>query len=147
MSWWLLVPLLLLPVAAVRVVQRGFQLRRLVADGVDATGTVVGKVTFNSSGPRSRYLRYRYQAADGRTCTHRSLVSRELMNAHQEGGPIEIVYSASRPHVSAPRYLVEQGRSALREKAGARWPGRATARNVRTRFGVSAGESDDRRER
>lgn len=93
---------------------RGGQLRRLLTDGVATTGEVVGRVDF---GRRGRYLRYAYHDASGRRHEHRALVSESVWEAHPEGTAIPVVYAASRPSVSAPRWLVEQARAALARRA------------------------------
>lgn len=116
---WVLMPAAVVGVVAFRVVKRGRELRQILLDGVAATGTVRTKVAFHGSGARSRYLRYDYRDAAGRTHSHRSLVPRDVWNAHEKGGPIAIVYSASRPQISAPQYLVDLGRRAMEGKADA----------------------------
>jgi hypothetical protein len=71
-----------------------------------------------ASGSRrsTRRIRYAYQDAAGRTHTHTSMITSDFWNAHVEGGPITIVYSRSRPQVSAPRHLVELSRQALAKR-------------------------------
>lgn len=104
----------------VLVVRRGLQLKQLVADGVNATGTVTQKIehpTARGTRRNDRRIAYEYRDAAGRTHRHISLVSSEFWLAHTEGGPIDIVYSRSRPEISAPRFLVEQGRAALGARA------------------------------
>ena len=94
------------------IVRRGLQMKQLVADGVETTGFIVEKSrdVRSRSGARHRSLRYEYHDALGRAHTHRSVVPDEVWKVHQEGGSIEVVYSQSRPAVSAPKYLVEQVR-------------------------------------
>lgn len=114
---------LLAPVAIVAgliavVVRRGLQMRLLVMDGVETTGRVVAKLRHvhsrrkGSQRPTVR-IHYAYRDAAGGEHEHRSLVTDSFWNAHEEGGPIAIVYSKSQPQVSAPRHLVEQSRAAL----------------------------------
>lgn len=97
------------------VVTRGLQLKQLVEDGVDIDGVVVRQFKRNPKGPASTnyYLRYRYSDSQGREHEYRSNVNYDYWVAHPEGSTIAITCSASRPHISAPRYLVEQAREAL----------------------------------
>ena len=100
------------------VVTRGLQLKQLVEDGLDINGVVVRQFKHNPKGPASTnyYLRYRYSDSQGREHEYKSTVSYDYWAAHPEGHAIAITYSASRPQVSAPRYLVEQAREALNKK-------------------------------
>lgn len=114
-----LVPVAIVIGLIVVVVRRGYQMKQLVEDGVDATGTVTAKIehpTASGSKRSSRRIAYEYQDAAGQTHRHVSLITSDFWNAHAEGGPIDIVYSRSRPHVSAPRHLVELSRQALARK-------------------------------
>lgn len=115
----LLVPAALVAGLVVVVVQRGLQMRLLVRDGVETAGQVVAKGRHRH--PRRRkaaqrptlQIRYAYRDAAGGEHEHRSLVTDSFWNAHEEGGPIAIVYSKSQPHISAPRPLVAQSRAAV----------------------------------
>ena len=100
--------------AVVLLVQRGTQFKLLLEDGVNATGRVVDKPKFGrvNSSKKYRHLRYRYQDAFGNEHVHRAQVTSSVFDAHEEGGPIEIVYSRSKPQVSAPRSLVDAARQA-----------------------------------
>lgn len=112
---------LLAPVAIVGgllyvVIRRGVQMKRLVEDGVPATGRVVAKLAHTRPGRRvSAVLRIKYAYEDGQGLTHEhvSHVTQSTFNQHVEGGPIAIVYSRSKPSISAPAELVEQSRAAL----------------------------------
>jgi hypothetical protein len=95
-----------------RVVQRGRQLARLLGDGVPTQGTVVRKYTLGRAKRRNTYLEYRYQDDTGSTHSHKSNVPAGVWAEHEEGGGIEVVYSASDPEVSAPRFLVDAARNA-----------------------------------
>jgi hypothetical protein len=115
------IPMLLLAGYAIyRVVRRGLEFRQLVEDGVDASATVVSRRLFrNGSGNRAATLRYRYQDALGRSHEYNSMVSRSIWEAHPEGSAFEIVYSRSRPALSAPRALVEPARKAMNPRGNA----------------------------
>lgn len=121
---------LVVPVAIVAgliavVVRRGLQMRQLALDGVDTTGQVVAKLRHiharrkGSQRPSLR-IHYAYRDAAGAEHEHRSLVTDSFWNAHEEGGPIAIVYSQSQPQISAPKHLVEQSRAALAKKGSIR---------------------------
>ena len=102
-----------------RIVRRGFDLKLLVEDGVEAVGTVSQKLQFaTAKGSRrnDRYLIYEYEDPRGVRHRHRSSVTSEFWRSHEEGGPIDIVYSRSRPEISAPRGLVEKARKAIEGK-------------------------------
>jgi hypothetical protein len=109
-------PTLLLGYAIWRVVQRARQLRELVERGVEASGTVVARETTSRGRGRIRRLRYAYTDMIGRRHEAASLVPDSVWESHAEGGPIEVVYSGRDPALSAPRYLVEQYREALRQR-------------------------------
>jgi len=100
------------------VVSRGLEMKRLVEDGVDIDGIVVRQFSHHTRGSQSssHFLRYRYRDDKDREHAHKSNVSREYWTEHPEGSAIAITYSKSRPQVSAPRYLVEQARTALKSK-------------------------------
>ena len=107
------------------VVRRGLQMRQLALDGVETTGQVVAKLRHiharrkGSQRPSLR-IHYAYRDAAGAEHEHRSLVTDSFWNAHEQGGPIAIVYSQSQPQISAPKHLVEQSRAALAKKASIR---------------------------
>jgi hypothetical protein len=113
-------PLLLIGYGIYAVVRRGFQMRQLALDGVDTQGTVTAKLEYaGASGSRrsTRRIAYEYSDAAGATHRHVSMVTSTFWTEHAEGGPIDIVYSRSQPHVSAPKHLVTASREAL-AKAG-----------------------------
>ncbi len=97
---------------------RGLQLKQLIEDGVDINGVVVRQFKHNPKGPASTnyYLRYRYNDSQGGAHEYKSNVGYDYWVAHPEGQSIAITYSASRPQISAPRYLVAQARKALGRK-------------------------------
>lgn len=111
----LLVPMLIVCGIIFLAVRRGLQMRELCDHGLEATGQIFSKrsVSAGKSTSRQRKLAYRYTDSSGATHEHTSVVSIEQYEKHDEGGPIEIVYSAKRPAVSAPKYLVDECMKAL----------------------------------
>ena len=127
-----LVPVLIVAVVAYFiyvVVHRGFEFKQLLTDGVETSGTVVTKRRHRSSRAGTTHqLIYQYHDPLGRAHKHASLVTLDVYHAYEEGRPIEVICSASRPEVSAPKYLVEQARPAWeRRRRGKEGPGGATA--------------------
>ena len=96
-----------------QVVSRGLQMRELYDHGIETTGTVTNKRRTSARQGRTEKLAYEYTDNTGRSHSHTSVVSMAVYHEHEEGQPIRVVYSAKRPEVSAPLYLVEQSRKAL----------------------------------
>jgi hypothetical protein len=96
------------------VVHRERQLKRLVRDGVDVTGVVVRPSGGHHASPY--YIRYRYRDARGRAREHKAQVMQEFWANHPKGSRIAVVYSKSRPSISAVKYQVEQKRTALAKR-------------------------------
>ncbi|HCN27355.1 MAG TPA: hypothetical protein DIT64_00895 [Verrucomicrobiales bacterium] len=111
----LLVPVLIVGAIIVLLVKRGLQFRELCEHGIETTGQVTGKrsVKAGSSTSRRQKLVYRYTDSTGAAHEHTSVVTWDTYGRHDEGGPIEVVYSSKNPAVSAPKYLVDQAKSAL----------------------------------
>ena len=111
-----LLPVVIVVLMVLRLIERGFEFKQLLADGVETTGRVVAKITTRSSRHSSftRTLRYEYHDDMGREHAHTAAVIDAAWDEHEEGGPIAVIYSASRPAVSAPKYLVERARQARR---------------------------------
>jgi UDP-N-acetylmuramyl tripeptide synthase len=108
-------PALMFAVLYAQVVRRGRGLHLLVRDGVETTGRVVNRAKGLSI--RQKQVRYEYRDAAGRVHTGYSAVAWQFWEDHAEDGPIAVVYSARRPEISAPRFLVEQTRAALANSA------------------------------
>ena len=109
-----LLPIVIVVLLIRAVITRGLEFKRLREDGVETTGRVVAKVRTPGSGrsPSTRSVRYEYHDDMGRAHCHTSAMTNDMWNVHEEGGPIAVVYSASRPAVSAPKYFVERTRQA-----------------------------------
>lgn len=105
-------------VALYLVAKRALEFKQLVEDGVDASARVVDKFRAGRavSAARNRHLRYAYRDAQGNEHRHRMQVTSSVWQALEVGDAIDIVYSRSKPHVSAPRYLVDPARAATAKK-------------------------------
>ncbi len=111
----LLVSVLLMAGIVLLLVKRGLEMKGLCENGVEVTGRVVAKrsVRNSTSSSRRQKLVYRYTDSTGKTHEHASAVPEEVYREYDEGGEIPVVYSAQKPSVSAPKYLVDQTRTAL----------------------------------
>lgn len=99
-----------------QAVTRGFQMRELCDHGVETTAIVAEKRSYRpSSGSRRFKLVYRYTDSAGTSHSHTSIVTDTIYDQHDEGGPIQVVYSSRKPAISAPLYLVEQCRATLKK--------------------------------
>jgi hypothetical protein len=85
----------------------GRELLELQQHGVETTGVVIDKVRYRQRGAESRYLRYEYVDPFGRAHRRKVLVTAEAWDTHERGGAIAVIYSARRPRVSAPKYLID----------------------------------------
>jgi hypothetical protein len=114
--FFVLVPALFIAGFIAFAIRRGLQLKQLAGDGVEAAGTVTRKLTFRGRGISQRTYRVLYSYTDEFGSPHRAKtgVSKAVFDDLEEGGPIAIMYSRSRPHVSGPTYQVEQARQALK---------------------------------
>jgi hypothetical protein len=92
------------------------ELKELEQYGVETTGTVDRKITYNTKGGRSRYIRYAYTDQFGKRHTRKTIVLGDAWDQYQEGGPIPVVYSQRTPRVSAAKYVYESMSKAIREK-------------------------------
>jgi hypothetical protein len=96
------------------VVHRERQLKQLVRDGVDVEGIVVRQSGGGHANPY--YIRYRYRDGRGQEREHKIQVIQEFWVNHPKGSPIAVVYSKSRPSISAVKYQVEQKRKAFAKR-------------------------------
>jgi hypothetical protein len=113
----LLVPVLIVGAMVILFVKRGLQFRELCEHGVETTGQIISKrsVKPGPSASRRQKLAYRYTDSAGATHEHTSVVTWEVYEGHDEGGPIQVVYSTKNPAISAPKYLVDEARQAMRK--------------------------------
>ena len=92
------------------------ELKELEKYGVTTTGIVERKASYNTRGGRSRYIRYSYADQFGARHSRKTVVIGDAWERHQEGGPIEVVYSQRTPKVSAAKFLFDTMSKAVREK-------------------------------
>ncbi len=116
--YFLLAFVALVAIAAVVLVRRAGDFRRLVQDGVETTGVVEEKLAFGGgAGTRkAKHLRYAYKDASGREHRFRSQVTEGRFDEFEVGDPIAIVYSRARPQVSAPKWLIDEAKAALAKR-------------------------------
>jgi hypothetical protein len=96
------------------VVHREQQLKQLVRDGVDVQGIVVRQSGGGHANPY--YIRYRYRDGRGQEREHKTQVRQDFWVNHPNGSVIAVVYSKSRPSISAVKYQVEQKRKSLTKR-------------------------------
>ena len=111
----LLVPVLIVGGIVFLAAKRGLQMKELCEHGVEVTAQVLEKrsVRNSNSSSRQQKLVYRYTDSTGTIHEHTSVMPGAVYESYDEGGDIAVVYSAKRPSVSAPKYLVDQARAAL----------------------------------
>ena len=83
-----------------------YQATELQQAGIEATGVIVEKAERRNS----RHIRYQYTDQFGKTHQRKVLVLPDQWDVLQEQGPVAIVYSEKRPHISAPKYLLDLAR-------------------------------------
>lgn len=97
------------------VVKRAAEFTLLVKDGVDIQGMITQKRSYRRKrGNRNYYLKYEYRGFDGKMYTHESNVAQSAYDSHEEKGIIDLVVSQSKPSVSAPKFLVDEARKAVK---------------------------------
>ncbi len=101
--------LLIVGIAIFSIVKRGLDLKKLAAEGTPATGKIVAKEYRKvGKGRRSPILIYEFQDAFGTAHRHTIHVPTSVYEAHQDGGPISVVYLPDHPQTNAAQYMVDQ---------------------------------------
>lgn len=119
----LLLPILVVILAFVGIiylaVSRTLEMKELATNGIDVTAIVTEKKSLPNtrSSTRRNKIAYTYNDKQGQTHAGVTQLGFDEYDTYQVGGPIEITYSAKRPHVSGPRYYVDMAREALRRNA------------------------------
>lgn len=103
---------------AMTAVRWSRELKELEQHGVETTGTVVRKVSYNTKGGRSRYIRYAYRDQFGAEHTRKTMAMGDAWERYQEGGPIEVVYSYRTPKVSAAKFVYDVMAKAVKDHEG-----------------------------
>jgi hypothetical protein len=114
----LLVPVLIVGGIIFMAVRRGLQMRELCDHGIETTGRIFSKRSVNGGHNHGRREKLAYEYTDNAGTIHRhtSVVPLAVYQAHEQGGTIPVVYSARKPSISAPKYLVDQCLQALGKK-------------------------------
>lgn len=107
----MILPALLIVIAIIAaLVWRGRQFGGLARHGVPVTGTVVRKIRHGGA-PR---VAFNYRGPDGREYRRAATIALGKWVELEEGGPIPIICLPDSPHTSAPAWLVEDARRALK---------------------------------
>jgi hypothetical protein len=99
------------------VVWRGLQFGALAREGTRATATVVRKFRTGAAGhtgSRGHRIAFSYRGPDGKEYRRAASLTRSRWQTFEVGHPIEIVLLPAKPGVSAPAWLVDEAREALR---------------------------------
>jgi hypothetical protein len=114
----LLVPVLIFGAIIFVIGRRVMQFKELSEQGVDTDAIILEKRTVrpSNSGSWKKKIVYRYQDSSGASHEATTLVSVEVYDRYAEGEAFPVTYSAKRPHVSGPRYLVDEARKVKAKK-------------------------------
>jgi hypothetical protein len=91
------------------------EIKELQQHGVETAGTVVRKISYNTRGGRSRYIRYAYRDQFGTERSRKTMATADAWDRYQEGGPIEVIYSYRTPQVSAAKFVYDMMSKAVDE--------------------------------
>lgn len=102
------------------LVWRGRQFGELARRGVAVTGTVERKFRTGAgnAGSMGKRVTFTYRGPDGQEYRRSASLAGSRYADLAEGAPIELVCLPDNPGVSAPAWLVESAREALRRKGG-----------------------------
>jgi hypothetical protein len=89
--------------------RRAKQIQQLIEHGQSIQGVIVGKRSSRGANSRRRMIVYEY-TVDGRQRQARTRVSAEQFAAMEEGQLIAVRFLPDQPEISAPEFVVEQGR-------------------------------------
>jgi hypothetical protein len=111
----LLIPALIAGGILFLIIRRALEFKELQENGVETTGEVIERRSvYNKT--RQKKLVYRYQDSAGAAHVHTSVVETDVYEQHPEGSTLPVIYSAKRPHISVPKYLMDRTRAALAKK-------------------------------
>lgn len=98
------------------LVWRGRQVGELARRGQSVQGTVVRKFRtgMGNAGSMGRRIAFTYRGPDGREYRRAASITTSKWMDLEEGGPIELVFLPDKPGVSAPAWLIDHARQALR---------------------------------
>jgi hypothetical protein len=100
-------------------ISRTMQMKELTDQGVDTKGIVTEKKSLPRARSSNRYnkIAYTYQDREGKSYAGATELDFSEFDQLQIGGPIEVVYSAKHPGMSAPRSYVDSARRTLNKQA------------------------------
>lgn len=112
----ILIPLFLIFAVNVAIwVRRGLQIKQLAERGMPGRAVVVKK--FPRRKQRTR-IQYEFSGTTDQPIRHNSMVSAAVYQSIEVGRSIDIEFLPENPKVNAPKYLVEQARTALQKRSG-----------------------------
>ncbi|MFC4256549.1 hypothetical protein GRI97_09525 [Altererythrobacter xixiisoli] len=107
----MILPALLIIIAIIAaLVWRGRQFGRLARHGVPVTGTVVRKMRQGGA----QRIAFTYRGPDGHEYRRAATIALGKWVELAEGGPIPIICLPDHPQTSAPAWLIEDARRALK---------------------------------
>ena len=114
----LLMPVFILATVVFVMARRALQFKELSEHGIDTDAVIIEKRTVrpSNSGSWKKKIVYRYQDGGGASHEHTTVVSDEVYGRYAEGEAFPITYSAKKPSVSGPRYLVDEARKLKAKK-------------------------------
>jgi hypothetical protein len=114
----LLVPVLILGAIVFVIGRRVMQFKELSEHGIDTDAIILEKrsVRPGSSGGWKKKIVYRYQDSSGGSHEATTIVSDQIYDRYAEGEAFPVTYSARKPSVSGPRYLVDEARKLKAKK-------------------------------
>ncbi|HOB12764.1 MAG TPA: hypothetical protein PKN09_00810 [Novosphingobium sp.] len=117
MSTLLILALLMALAFVGNLVWRGLQFARLAHEGARANATVVRKFRTGAGGPgsRGRRIAFQYTGPDGRDYRRAATIALAKWQGLEEGHPLEIYILPDKPGISAPAWLVDAARDALKK--------------------------------
>ena len=89
--------------------RRAKQIQKLIEHGQSIQGVIVGKRSSRRANSRRPMIFYEY-TVEGRQRQARASVSAEQFAAIEEGQLIAVRFLPDQPEISAPEFVVEQGR-------------------------------------
>lgn len=114
----IIAPLLIFAAIIALAVRRGLEMRQLCEQGIRTTGRVAEKRSLSGAGAgaKQKKIVIHYQDQAGLSHSRTSSIPLSVFEQYAVNDRIEVVYLPTNPSISAPGYLVDQCREALRKK-------------------------------